>query len=151
MSGSLKGDEGVRLIRLLIVIFVAALLHIQIAPAQEPEKCATLHEGPIAIFIDPTDEEIEAMKKDNSEEDFFAIADDNIYFNSQAMEFLKQRNIPYCFTTDESHKFITSDNKRYSMNKECSYWCLILWNGKSEPVSASAIDMFMYESYFKGE
>jgi hypothetical protein len=122
-----------------------------VPPAGEPGACATLHEKPIAIFIDPTDEELEAMKKANSEEDFFTITDDNLYYNAQAIEFLKQRDIPYCFTTEEGHEFVTPDNKTYSVNKECSHWCLIIWNGKAEPLSVIAIDLFMYESYFKGE
>jgi hypothetical protein len=121
--------------------------------AGEPGACATLHEKPIAIFIDPTDEELEAMRQENSEseEDFYTITDDVMYYNAQAMNFLKQRDIPYCFTTDEAHEFVTPDKKTFSMNKECSYWCLIVWNGKDEPLSVLAIDLFMYESYFKGE
>ncbi len=89
------------------------------------------------------------MKKKNSEEDFYTITDDNLYYQWQAVEFFKKRNIPYCFTKNENHSFIAiANNNKYVINKECGYWCLILWNGKTEPVWVNTADIFMYDSYF---
>jgi hypothetical protein len=118
--------------------------------SQESKVCPSIHTGPIAIFIDPTDEELDKMKKDNGEEDFYTIADDNVYFNSQASDYLKEKNVASCHTENEKHAFITKDNKRYELDKACSYWCLIIWNGRDKPIYASPVDIFMYESYLKG-
>jgi hypothetical protein len=123
------------IIRIFVIILITGTAYIQIAAAQGSGECPSMHEKPIAIFIDPTDEEIKRMKIENSEEDF---------------EFLKKRNIPYCFTKNESHTFITTTkNRKYVMNKECGYWCLILWNGKIEPVWVNTADIFIYDPYLK--
>jgi hypothetical protein len=140
----------------LITAFTLALLCMgmgasNVADAQEVKKCATVHEGPVAIFIEPTDEEREALKKERGEEDFDTIADDIMWYDWRATEFLSKRDIPFCFTTEEHHEFITVDDKRYSVDKECRYWCLLLWNGKDEPVYTDSIDIDMYEDYLMGE
>jgi hypothetical protein len=138
------------IIRIFVIILITGTAYIQIAAAQGSGECPSIHEKPIAIFIDPTDEEIKRMKIENSEEDFFTISDDNLYYQWQAVEFLKKRNIPYCFTKNESHTFITTTkNRKYVMNKECGYWCLILWNGKIEPVWVNTADIFIYDPYLK--
>jgi hypothetical protein len=126
------------------------------APATSPavskdtknKKCSSIFEKPIAVFIEPTDQKIEAMKKENGE-DFYTIADDALYYESQATEFLEKMGFPYCFTERESHEFKIDNNKKFSVNEKCDGWCLILWNGKDKPESANTVDLFMYESYLK--
>ncbi len=137
------------LIRVFPIILIAALFYAQIASAEESKECASLHEEPVAVFIYPTDVEIEKMQKENSEDDYNTIVDDNLYYKWHAVEYLKERNFPYCVTENEEHTFMTKNKKKYVMNKECRYWCLILWNGNEEPIWADTAGVFAYESYLK--
>jgi hypothetical protein len=137
--------------RPLIIIALAASLFTQAAYAQEGKKCPAVHHGPIGIFVEPTHEEREAMRKEHSAEELSTIFDDSMWYDYQASLFLEKRGIPVCSTTEERHEFVTADGKKYSIDEECRYWCLVLWNGRDEPVSIYSIDIDMYEDYLKGK
>jgi hypothetical protein len=137
--------------RAFIITSILILLSIQPISSEDNRECPSHHEGPIAIFIDPTDEDVERMKKDNGEDVFYTIADDSLYYKWEAVEFLSKNGISYWFTKNEEHEFTAKEsNSKYSIKKECAGWCLILFNGKGEPEWASAVDIFMYEKYLKG-
>jgi hypothetical protein len=144
-----RNPEGEDVTRVCAIILVISVLNILPAIGREAEKCASPHTGPVAVFIDPTDEEIAAMKKEYGEEDFDTVADDAMYYSWQATEFLNGLNIPTCSTKDESHLFVTKDGREYRMDRACDGWCLILWNGKEEPVYADMAEIFTYEPYLK--
>jgi len=137
--------------RAFSILFILISFSVQPLGAEENRECPSHHEGPIAIFIDPTDEEIELMKRENGEDDFYTIADDSLYYKWEAVEFLKKRNVPYCFTRNEGHEFTGKGNiRKYSIKRKCADWCLILWNGRNEPVWVSAVDIIIYDNYLKG-
>lgn len=117
--------------------------------AQDSTVCPLVHEQAVVVFIDPTEEEIEKMKKEVGEDDFYAIADDILYYRYNAQEYLKELGFPFCFTKEEKHKFIMADNKKLSFEKKCNDWSLVLWNGKEEPICASAVDILLHEQYLK--
>ncbi len=139
----------IAVITALFIIFTVTL-SFRVVAAEEHKACAATHEKAVAIFIEPTEKELERMREENSEEDFYTIADDVMYHSAGASKFLEKRKIPVCFTTNEEHKFISKDNEEYSMGKECRHWCLILWNGVGEPVDASIVDIYLYDTYLKG-
>lgn len=136
----------------LLLLFTIVLISPAMAQAAsedgKAEKCRSVHQTPIVVFIQPSDKEIESMKK-KDEEGFYIIADDAMYYQAQAMEFLEKMKFPYCFTENEKHEFKTHDNNQYAVNDKCEAWCLILWNGKNKPVSTYTVDISMHESYLK--
>ncbi len=133
---------------LLLAIVLAPAISCTASEGAAPNKCASVHQTPVAIFIGPSDKKIEALKK-KDEEGFYVIADDAMYYQAQATEFLDKMKFPYCFTENEKHAFKMNADLQYAVNKKCETWCLILWNGKDKPVSTSTVDISMYESYLK--
>jgi hypothetical protein len=115
---------------------------------EQSNDCPAVHEKPIAVFIQPSDKKIELMKKEDGD-GFYTIADDAMYYQAQAIEYLKKKRFPYCFTENEKHEFISEKKKRFVMDKKCEGWCLILWNGKDEPVRTYTVDIAMHEAYLK--
>ncbi len=111
-------------------------------------KCPAVHEKPVAVFIEPSENKIELMKKEDGD-GFYTIADDAMYYQSQAIEYLGKMRFPYCFTENEKHEFIIEKKKRYVVSEKCEGWCLILWNGKDEPVRTYTVDIAMQEEYLK--
>ena len=105
------------LLLLTIVLISPAMSH---AASQDAaaKKCESIHQTPIAVFVEPTDKEIEALKKED-EEGFYIIANDAMYYQYQATEFLDKMKFPYCFTENEKHVFKAADNKEYIVNKKC--------------------------------
>jgi|GEM_PF-3081431 len=138
-----------RVLRVFIVVVYVMVLFVPAAYAQEDGKCTTVHNGPIGIFIDPTDEEREAMKKKYSAEDMETIYDDSMWYDYEANKFLHKLGIPTCSTTEDRHEFAAKDGKKFSLDAKCSYWCLIIWNGKEEPMLIDSIDIDLYEDYLR--
>ncbi len=137
----------------LLLLFTIVLITPAISRATsgdaEPEKCGSVHQTPVAVFIGPSDKKIESMKK-KDEMGFYTIADDAMFYQAQAIEFLEKIKFPYCFTENEEHEFRTQDNKQYAVKEKCEGWCLILWNGKDNPVSTYTVDISIHEPYLKG-
>lgn len=136
-----------------LLLFAVVMIAPAILPAaskdEGPKRCGTVHQKPIAVFIEPSDKEIESMKR-GGEEAFYTIADDAMYYQAQALEYLEKMRYPYCFTKEEKHVFKTDDNRQYAVNQKCGAWCLILWDGKGEPVFTYTADISSHEAYLKG-
>jgi len=56
-----------------------------------------------AVLFHPDSVGIEKLKKENNEEDFYTIADDNLYYIAGAREYLEERSIR---TIDTNKRFL---------------------------------------------
>ncbi|HWY37665.1 MAG TPA: hypothetical protein VNY73_03835, partial [Bacteroidia bacterium] len=110
----------------------------------------TVIKSSCAIFINPSDEQVERMKKENGEEDFATIADDQVYYTSEALNFLKNNKFD-CITPDTRFlKFVTPDSEFvFDTRALVSYgWLSILFNSDSLPKIVSPADMeATYKTY----
>lgn len=95
------------------------------------------------VFISPDSLEIEHMKQEYGEEDFYTIADDNLYYDYEAYEFLKEKEFEYKSTDKrfvklikESGKEIFVDTHKYDEN-----WGVIIFNGKDEPIVVPSMEI----------
>lgn len=77
-------------IKPFVILFVFVTFYAHVSRAQESKKCQSVHEEPIAIFIEPTDEEIGVMKKEDGEA-FYTSADDALHYQWQAVESLEKK------------------------------------------------------------
>jgi len=116
------------------------------AEDDEHEKCSGDYNSKIAIFISPTDSDIERQKKSLGD-DFYVVADDQLYYQWNAEETFKENNFPHCFTKLKKHKFKMIDGTKKVIDSKCAGWCLVLWNGKDEPIKTGAVELFMYYQY----
>lgn len=111
----------------------------------------TVIKSSCAVFINPSDEQIEQLKKENGEENFSIIADDQMYYAYEAQNFFKENKIDCLLPTTRYLKFVTPDGDLIiDTRAKVSYgWLSILFNSDSLPKILSPIDMpGTYKTYF---
>lgn len=118
-----------------------------------PADDVTLISDKAGIFIGPDSIQIEQMKSELGEEDFYTVADDNNYYESEARDFLEQKNIKVVYPKTQYLKFKTATGKEYTFDtksKASRGWLTVLFNPKKEsPIIVSLADIDLeFESYF---
>lgn len=96
-----------------------------------------------AILIYPTDRQIEEMKKENGEDDFYTIADDSQYYQGTAIRIIDSIGIK---TITASKQFLRLKGKDKSWDldirkKNLPAWNIIFFKRTKEPKIISAIDL----------
>ncbi len=123
------------------------------APLAAKESDTLIIEKPAAVFISPNSSRIEKMKEEYGEEDFYTAADDNLYYQSEAESFLREKEIVVIYSTARYLKFMTANGKPQfvaTAHPDSSAWTIYLFHPRKAPKSISSIDIEAeYESYFK--
>jgi len=106
-----------------------------------------------AFIIYPTDEQMEEMKREYGEEDFFTIVDDGSYYHGTAISLLDSLQITTVSATKPFVKFIGTD-KTWTLNltrKGLPAWNLIFFKRNREPEIIGTADLTADEinNYFK--
>ena len=102
--------------------------------------------GPCAVIISPTDTKIDKLKKDNGD-DFYAVADDNLFYIGSARQFLdslKTKTIDKEATGKLTFKQENGASTLIDLSE--FYWGIILFSGKDAPIEA---DITTFESEYK--
>lgn len=104
-----------------------------------------------AIFVRPDSIKIAKLRKENSEDDYNTIVDDNEYYMGISSAFLDSTKTKIIHRNASGIlNFKTLTDKTYNLNLNSTYWGIILFNGKEKPVEA---DMTFinedYESYME--
>ncbi len=89
-----------------------------------------------ALLIGPTSEQIEELRKENSEDDFATIADDGSYYQATSNMLLDSMKIKVVDATKDMVQYV-GVNKTWTLQvrkKEFPIWNLILFNKKKEPI-----------------
>jgi hypothetical protein len=107
------------------------------------DPTANIVTEPCAVYIRPTSERIEQLKKEYGEEDFYVVADDNNWYDYQSSELLDSLNIKAVYFESGIIKFQgTSNSWILNMNQpEAPAWNFILFNPNKTPVIASTVDL----------
>ncbi|MBB6609508.1 hypothetical protein H7F15_00525 [Pontibacter sp. Tf4] len=105
------------------------------------------------IFISPDTIEIERLKQEYGEEDFYTAADDNLYYEYEATEFLKKKGVKTIYPNTRYLKFKTGSGQEYFFDTKPAgshKWYLILFDpSKDHPALISAINITEdYSKYF---
>jgi hypothetical protein len=106
-----------------------------------------------ALVIDPTDEQIQEMKKKYGEDDFYTMADDGNYYQATATKLLDSLGIKTVWANKPFVRFIGA-NKVWTLNlgrKGLPVWNLILFNKNKEPkiVGTAGLTTEAIDNYFK--
>ena len=95
-----------------------------------------------AIIISPSIEQIEKEKTKMNPEDFYTIADDNLYYQQLAVKILDSLNI---VTINSDKKFfLLSGNHQWTLNvrkRNLPLWNIIFFKTNKAPIIVSAIDL----------
>lgn len=106
---------------------------------------------PCAVLIQPNSEKIEKLKKENSEDDYNTIVDDNLYYMSTSIEYLDSVKVKRVERQSEgSVTFKTTKGVVYKFNVDSLYWGILLFNGREKPIESDMTYINQdYESYMK--
>src|SRR5690606_6040410 len=98
-----------------------------------------------AIFVSPTNKQVEELKQKHGE-DFYTIADDNLWYQNEAFELLDSMQISIVnFDKEATHlKLINLDSNEWILNlrqKDAPSWNIILFDNSKTPKIVSSIDV----------
>lgn len=106
-----------------------------------------------AIFSEPSMKELDNMKNEMGDEDFYTVEDDEAFYKSEAGNKLDSMNIRQIYTTKRYLKLKKSDNKLIFVDTRAvkDNWPLVLFNPSKGPEIAGVVDLNETElkTYFK--
>lgn len=109
-----------------------------------------------AILIYPTDRQIENMKQEYGEDDFYTIADDNEYYQGQAIEYVIDSLGIKKVTASKQFLRLKGITKTWDLDirkKNLPAWNIIFFKTTKSPEIISAIDLTVEQTkkYFEIE
>jgi hypothetical protein len=95
-----------------------------------PNKDFTIVSENAGVLIGPDSLQIVKMKKEMGEEDFYIVADDNIYYDYEASEFLNQKKFKLVYPKTRYIKFVSKGKEYYfdSKSKAAAGWTAVLFS-----------------------
>jgi len=117
------------------------------------EKTNDLIDFDCAILIYPTSEQIDEMKRNEGEEDFYIGADDSNWYQAMAIEIIDSVGIKK-LTASGRYLRLRGQNKTWDLDirkKNLPAWNLIFFKSTKEPKIISTIDLTVDEAknYFE--
>jgi len=143
------------LVPLLIMVFAACKSPVKPAVQLTKPKPAfvdsNLFSQPIAVVVIPNIRLIKKIRKQNSEEDYNTIVDDNSYYLSLCNQYLDSVRVHKVVRESKGRvKFKTNGGKIYTIKLDAMFFGVLLFNGTNMPVSADMTDIATeYERYMQ--
>jgi len=108
-----------------------------------------------AILIYPTDSQIEALKKQYGEDDFYTVADDNSWYQGQAIHLVDSLQIKTA-TVQGRYLTLKGQDATWTLDVrrgDLLSWGLIFFHKAKSPIVVSTVDLTFdqVKAYFKGE
>jgi len=114
-----------------------------------PNKDLQVITSPCAVLIRPNLQNLEKLKKENSEDDFNTIVDDNQYYMATSIQYLDSLKVKILHRNSEgSLIFKTTQGTIFILQTDSVYWGVLLFNGRTKPLEADMTVINQdYESY----
>lgn len=96
-----------------------------------------------AVFIYPTHEQVEEMKKTEGEDEFYTIADDANFYQARAIQLLDSAAVKTAGTQKQFIKFVSGESS-WTLDvrkKNLPGWNLIFFNKKKAPQPTAAVNV----------
>lgn len=111
----------------------------------------TISESSVLI-VNPTEEQIEEMKKEYGEEDFYTVADDANFYQANAISLMDSLGVK-SVNAEKPFALLIGESSPWTINlrkKGAAAWMIILFNKNKTPEIVPAIDVNreMLTSYF---
>jgi hypothetical protein len=98
-----------------------------------------------AVLVYPNDDQIQQMKSEYGEEDFYIIADDNNWYQARSIALLDSANVIKITAEKPFVRFVGNEGN-WTLNlrrKGALSWNLIFFNQTKEPEVISTVDLTM--------
>ncbi len=96
-----------------------------------------------ALIISPTDDQIEQMKKEYGEDDFYTVADDATFYQGTARKIIDSLGVKTIDANKSLVKFNGSQQKSWTLTIRRKYapeWNIILFHKEKQPEIVTPID-----------
>jgi len=105
------------------------------------ERAAT-YSAPVVLFVQPDSAEAARMHREMGDEAFYATADDAMWYQAQAVALLDSLGVAHADVRRGEARFVVRGKPRpFAWRDVGRSWFLVVYDGASEPVIASAIDL----------
>jgi hypothetical protein len=106
---------------------------------------------PCVVFVRPNSQKIKKLKKENSEDDYNTIVDDNVYYVATSRDYIDSIGMKRIERESEgSLVFKSTKGTLFKVGLDSLYWGVVLFNGKDKPIEADMTYINQdYESYMK--
>lgn len=107
--------------------------------------------SPCAVLISPNLKKLEKLKKENTEDDFNTIVDDNQYYMATSIQYLDSLKVKILHRNSEGTLvFKTIHGTIFKFQADSVYWGVLFFNGRTKPLEAdmTAINQD-YELYMR--
>lgn len=113
------------------------------APVPQQHARAVVIEEACAVICTPDNRKLELLKKENGEEGFYTISDDNNYYLANARSFLENKGIRLMEVSSGLLQFKQQNGTFTSiqLDDEQYGWEIFLFNGRTAPVKADITDI----------
>lgn len=104
-----------------------------------------------AVFVSPDSLQIERMHAEMGD-DFYTVADDNLYYEYEAAEFLKRKDVQVLYPKERYLKFVTFNGNPINFDTKAEAgrgWTALLFRPDSLPRIINPVDIETeFEAYF---
>jgi hypothetical protein len=106
---------------------------------------------PGAVIIRPSSRQVDNMKKGQSDDDYDAVLDDDVWYTYQSEHYLDSlKTYKIDRESEGKMKFKAINGKMFTMKLDSLYFDIILFNGKDKPIHTDITDMeTSYKTYMK--
>lgn len=107
----------------------------------QPTFPIKIFQGSVGVMIYPSDKQIDSLQAIDSE-NFMTAADDNLFYMSQAKEYLEMIHTPVeRISADTVLVFKNEKGQTFSMNMRKQLWSMIIFDGIHAPKSINITDV----------
>ena len=131
---------GLRLLAYLALAAAAACA--QPADTARTRVPAAAYSAPVVLFVQPDSAEVARLHRELGDEAFYTTADDAMWYQAQAVTLLDSLWIAHADTRRGEARFVIGGRTRpFGWQDVDRTWFLVVYDGSSEPVIASAVDL----------
>lgn len=130
-------------LRHLASLALAALAAcVQPADIAHGRAAVATYSTPVVLFVQPDSAEVARLHRELGDNAFYATADDAMWYQAQAMALLDSLGVAHTDVRRGEGRFVVRGKLRpFAWNDVDLCWFLVLYDGGSEPVIASPVDL----------
>ena len=96
----------------------------------------------VVVFVSPDSTGIERLKTEHGEEDFYVIADDEMYYRSIAYDLLDSLGVAYTFVERRPLRFVVDgEASEYTWSDVEANWFVVVYEADKEPRITYSVDL----------
>lgn len=126
--------------RLTKHLFVMALMLPSAAYAQSDVEGVIRTD--LVVFVSPDSTGLERLKEKHGEENFYVIADDEMYYRAAAYDLLDSLGLAYSFVERRTLRFeVKGEAREYTWSHVEESWFVVIYRSGQEPRVTHSIDL----------